>query len=40
MNSHPTQFLDMKREDSDMTGKRLSYRDLIADNGLESGARS
>ena len=23
-----------------MTGKRLMYRDLIADNGLSSGARS
>jgi hypothetical protein len=23
-----------------MVGKRLRYRDLVADNGLESGARS
>ncbi len=30
----------MTRVISGMQGKRLRYRDLIADNGLDSGARS
>ena len=39
-NDRPMDTIDMMRAIADrMVGKRLRYRDLIADNGLTSGAR-
>ena len=40
-NNRPTDTLDQMAEIARaMAGERLMYRDLIADNGLASGARS